>query len=221
MKISVIIPAYNEEKYIGKCLESLTHQQEKADEIIIVDNNCTDQTLQIVKRFPVKVVREEVQGMIQARNRGFNEAQCEIIARIDADTIVPPNWIKKIKENFENSPIDALTGPIIFHDLIATTFFARLYLAFMKIIQKGKETLAGPNMVITKKIWQKVKGEVCLDGRAVHEDIDLGIHINKAGGLIKRDNTLIINISGRRIKNDPLSFFIEYPIRMFKTILKH
>jgi len=102
MKVSVVVPAYNEEKYIKKCLFSLTNQIVPADEIIIVDNNCRDKTIEIAKKFKVRIVKEKTQGMIPARNRGFNSTRYEIIARCDADVIVPKDWIKRIKKNFEN-----------------------------------------------------------------------------------------------------------------------
>src|SRR5258706_15392459 len=109
MKVSVVVPAYNEEKYIRACIESILNQEEKADEIIVINNNSTDKTVDILKQYPIKIVNETEQGMIQARNRGFNEAQYEIIARTDADTIVPPDWIAKIKKNFENEKLVALS----------------------------------------------------------------------------------------------------------------
>ncbi|HEX8932548.1 MAG TPA: glycosyltransferase family A protein, partial [Patescibacteria group bacterium] len=100
MKISVIIPAYNEEKYIGACIESLLKQNRLPDEIIVVNNNSTDQTAAIASQYPVKVINEKEQGITPARNRGLNEAQYDIIARTDADTILPPDWIEKIKKHF-------------------------------------------------------------------------------------------------------------------------
>src|SRR6266567_2953645 len=95
LRISVVIPVYNEEKYLGKCLDSLMRQNVKADEIIVVDNNSTDNSVAIAKKYPIRVVFEKTQGMIPARNHGFNEARYEIIARTDADTILPVNWIKR------------------------------------------------------------------------------------------------------------------------------
>jgi glycosyltransferase involved in cell wall biosynthesis len=222
MNVSVIVPVYNEEKFIKKCLESLTNQQEKADEIIVIDNNCRDKTIDIAKKFPVRIVRETVQGMIAARNRGFNEAKHEIIARVDADVIVPPDWIKTIKQDFFQEKIDALTGPLIFYDLVfPSPIYSEIYFSFMRLIQLGKDALVGPNMIITKKIWQKIKSDVCLNDKLVHEDIDLGIHINKSGGRIKYNKDLAVKASGRRIAKNPLSFFIEYPIRAVKTLLNH
>jgi len=221
MKISVVIPVFNEQKYIKKCLYSLFKQEEKADEIIIVDNNCTDKTIDIAKKYPVKIVTEKKQGTVFARNLGFNEAKGEILARCDADSILLPDWIKKIKKNFQEEKIDGLTGPVIFYDLpFKTALFSILYMKIMKFLQKG-ETLLGPNMAISKKIWQKIKGGICLNEKEIHEDIDLSLHILKYRGKIKYDWHLLAHISGRRIKNKPFSFFFDYPRRAIKNIFFH
>jgi len=225
MKISLIIPVYNEEKYIAYCLESIAKQKIKPDEVIVVNNNCTDHTLSIVKKFKfVRVLDESKQGMIAARNAGFNAAQYEIIARCDADTRLPPNWIARIHRDFSASHIDALTGLIQFYDApgpIRTSLVARAALDMMKLIHYGKETLVGPNMIITKAIWERVKNIVCLNDKLVHEDIDLSYHIHEVGGIIKRDNRLIVGTSIRRAKKNPYSFFSEYPRRFMKTLLYH
>lgn len=223
MKISIVIPVYNEEKYIVACLESIAKQRVKPDEVIVVDNNSTDATVTYAKQFPfVRIVEEKKQGMIAARNAGFNAAHFEIIARCDADSKLPPNWVEKIHRNFLHYKIDALTGPLSYYDApIKTTLLARAYLDMMKPIHRGGETLVGPNMIITKKIWEKVQNKVCLNDKQVHEDIDLAYHIQEVGGKIRRDNKLIVGTSSRRIKKNPYSFFGEYPKRFMKTLLYH
>lgn len=223
MKISLVIPVYNEEKYIAGCLDSIARQKKAPDEVIIVNNNCTDGTLSIIQRYPfVRVIRETKQGMIAARNAGFNAAVYEVIARCDADTKLPPYWISRIHRNFARYKIDALTGPIMFYDApIKTSLIARAYLDMMKPLHRGKETLVGPNMIITKEMWEKVKNNVCLNDKQVHEDIDLAYHIHEAGGVIKRDDRLVVYTSSRRIKKNPHSFFGEYPVRFMKTLLYH
>jgi len=225
MKVSLIIPVFNEEKYITLCLESLEKQIEKLNEIIIVDNNCTDNTINIVKKYkkilPIKIVKEKKKGVVFARNRGFSKAKGDILARCDADSILPKNWIKKIKENFSKNKIDGLTGPIIFYDfLLKTSFFSKIYLLLMKILQKG-ETLLGPNMAISKKIWEKIKKEVCFDEKNIHEDIDLSLHILKNNGKIIYDFNLIVYASSRRITKTPWIFFLNYPWRLIKNLFSH
>ena len=225
MKVSLIIPVFNEEKYITLCLESLEKQIEKPNEIIIVDNNCTDNTINSVKKYkkilPIKIVKEKKKGVVFARNKGFSKAKGDILARCDADSILPKNWIKKIKENFSKNKIDGLTGPIIFYDfLLKTSFFSKIYLLLMKILQKG-ETLLGPNMAISKKIWEKIKKEVCFDEKNIHEDIDLSLHILKNNGKIVYDFNLIVYASSRRITKTPWIFFLNYPWRLIKNLVSH
>jgi len=223
MKVSVIIPAYNEELYIKKCLDGLANQIEKPDEIIVVNNNSTDNTVLIAEKYPVRIVNETAQGMIQARNRGFNEAQYEIIARTDSDTIVPPDWIKKIKENFLDPDVVAVSGLANVYDMTshlskqAAMQSLKSYMRLMKSAL-GHDCLIGPNMAIRKTVWEQAKGTVCLDNHEVHEDIDLTIHFAPFGK-IKVDPTLVVSSSFRRFKK--LQSYIEYPLRAVKSVQKH
>lgn len=222
MKISVIIPIFNEEAYIRKCLESLKRQTETPYEIIVVDNNCTDRSIEYAQKFGVKIIKETNQGMIYARNAGFNAAAGDIIARCDADTVVSEDWISQINKNFKKAPIAGLTGMVIFYDswlLKRVQFIYYFYFVLMRFFLKHN-VFAGPNMVLTKKIWEKVKNEVCMDEKKVHEDIDLSIHIARYGQ-IAFDPELKVYSSSRRIKYNPLSFFFEYPLRLISTLNSH
>ena len=114
----MIIPAFNEEKYLPQCLTSLKGQSYSPLEVIVIDNNSTDQTAEIAKKFGAKVVFEKKQGTAHARDAGFKAAQGEIIARTDADTILPSDWLLTIIKNFEKNPaIIGITGSIRFYDL--------------------------------------------------------------------------------------------------------
>jgi|SRR6185369_12598708 len=223
MRISVVIPAYNEEKYIGACLEAMVNQEEKADEIIVVNNNSTDRTVEIAKQYPVIIVNEQEQGMIQARNRGFNEAQYEIIARTDADTIVPSNWIKKIKEDFLSEALVALSGPSYFYETpahLSSKTVYNLHKPYFRIMRQvlRHDCLYGPNIALRKSAWEQIKNQVCLNNNDIHEDIDLAIHIAPLG-LIKFDKTLIVNSSFRRFKR--FQPYLEYPHRLISSIRNH
>jgi len=218
MKISVVIPVFNEEKYIDTCLSSIFNQTVLPDEIIVVDNNSTDNTTEIAKKFAVKIIPEGRQGMTYARNTGFDKATGDIIARTDADSIVPHDWIERIKNDFTKHDIEALTGLATYDSFFTHILNVSVYLKIMSLLQKGKSTLIGPNMSITKNFWNKIRTRVCSDNTQVHEDIDLGIHILKEGGKIYCDNKLIVSISSRRIKSNPVSFFVEYSIRTIRTL---
>jgi len=221
MQLSVIIPAYNEEQYIGDCLKAIFKQTEPADEVIVVDNNSTDKTAEIARELGARVVTEKQQGISFARNRGFDEAKYEIIARTDADTHVPKNWVQQIKTNFQTRPIDALGGTVYYREFpLKLTFLSNLYLKILKGLQKGRETLVGMNMALSKEIWNKVRLTVENDNKKVHEDIDLALKIWSVGGVVGYDFKLVAASSARRILKNPYSFFIEYRVRLFKT-LKH
>ena len=224
MKVSVVIPVYNEEKRIKVCLDSLMAQTEKPDEIIVVENNCTDKTIKIVKRYSeVIVVVEKKQGMTPARNAGLNYSKNEIIIKCDADSLLPFNFIKNIKNNFNQNPsIIGISMPIIFGDLKILgsstlpfyfyTFIARLIVGFYFFI--------GPGYALKRTAWDKVKNEICLNDEKVHEDIDLSLHLKKYGK-IYHDQKTIVTSSARRMINNPLSFFGEYIHRFFKMYWSH
>lgn len=208
--VSVIIPMYNEEKMIGRCLESFAVQTIPADEILVVDNNSTDECKKIAEVFKnVTVINEKEQGMIPARNKGFNNAKSTILARCDADTIVPKNWIEQIKKTFAEETIDGLTGPAELHDFPLRKGFKYIqkitYFDTWKLIKKY-HVLYGSNMAITKSVWNKIKSEVEMDEKKVHEDQDLTKKIIKVGGKIKFDTNFYCYISSRLYTHRPVKF---------------
>ncbi len=221
MKITVIIPAYNEEKMIATCIEHVLNQTIKADEILVIDNNSTDKTAEIIKKYPVTYIRETKQGIIPARNRGFNEAKGDIIARTDADTRVPNDWIEKIKKDFKENDILAATGPVTFYDLplnsplISNIFTYELKFLFNQFL------LFGPNFAIKKSLWDDIKEKVCLNAKEVHEDFDLALHVPDPQKNVYFDPHLVVPISARRIKSHPESFFGEYLIRTIRMLADH
>src|ERR1700722_10475952 len=98
MKLSFVIPARNEEHYIGKCLESIFKAiGDREDiEVIVVDNGSTDATQNVVKTFPkAKLVYEPTPGTSRARESGFRASTGTLVAFLDADTLLPDDWIAK------------------------------------------------------------------------------------------------------------------------------
>src|ERR1035437_7029417 len=114
MKLSLIIPAYNEEKYIGACLEhAIKNSKGKFSEIIVIDNASTDKTAEVARKFNgVKVIKENEKGLTKARQRGYKESTGDILAYIDADTKMPEKWIDILEDNLNKNPDCAcLSGP--------------------------------------------------------------------------------------------------------------
>ncbi len=222
MRVSVVIPAYNEQDFIRGCLEALKNQQEPPDEIIVVDNNCTDDTIKIARQYGCRITKEPKQGIIPARDKGFDTASYPIIARTDADTLPPPDWIKKIKKHFSQDPECAgLAGPVSFYDFFIKSAYPSILM--LKILEKinGFIYFIGPNFAIKKEVWVKIKPYLCTDDSKVHEDFDLATHLFQRRYKICFDKDLVMPISARRLKKKPHSFFLEYPLRTARMIRAH
>jgi glycosyltransferase involved in cell wall biosynthesis len=114
MNISLIIPAYNEESYIGATLDSaIKYSRGKFKEIIVVDNASSDKTAEVALSRPgVRVVYEKQKGLTSARQSGFEAATGEFLAYLDADTHITPEWIDIAERSFHERPdIVSLSGP--------------------------------------------------------------------------------------------------------------
>ena len=120
MTLSVVIPAYNEEKYLRDCLQScMDHAPDSLLEIIVVDNASTDNTTAVAKSFPgVRVISEPRKGLTHARQCGLLAARGDLIAYIDADTRVPADWFHILAREFAEDPgMVCLSGPYDYYDL--------------------------------------------------------------------------------------------------------
>ncbi len=96
MRVSVVIPAYNEKSSIGDCLGSILKQSHKDLEIIIVDDGSSDKTKEIVKNFPVKLLEQKHLGPGLARNLGAKEAKGDILVFVDADMVFDEKFIERL-----------------------------------------------------------------------------------------------------------------------------
>jgi glycosyltransferase involved in cell wall biosynthesis len=121
MKISFVVPAYNEELYIRECLQSVLDEIERHNieaEIIVVNNCSTDRTKEIASSFStVKVVDEFEKGTNSARQRGLVEAQGDLVAFLDADSRLSSEWFSFAEKAFlKNAKLVGISGPYKFHD---------------------------------------------------------------------------------------------------------
>lgn len=223
LTLTLVIAVYNEERHIKACLDSVARQEVMPDEVLVIDNNCTDKTIQIARSFPfVKVIKEPKQGLIAARNRGFNAARSDLIARVDADVVLNQDWVKRAKENFTDPSLTALTGLAYTDTVRGAHFKSRLWswVYFMwREADFGIRILWGANMVIRKSAWESIKSEVCLDDKMVHEDQDMSFLLNAKGLRVGRDNRMLITTPGDEYNE--FSKFAEYMARAKKTKRMH
>lgn len=223
LTISIVIPAYNEEHHLKACLDSIAKQTVVPDEVLVVDNNSTDQTVAVAKSYPfVRVLKEKRQGVLHVRNRGFNTVKTDIIARIDADNQMIPTWVERIKELFKDEALAAVTGPMYFYDmpLREDNYFAEhLIKSSLYKYDKQFPFLLGGNMAIRRIAWLAVKDETC-SLKTIHEDMDLAIHLHKQGMNLLYDSGLRVGGSARRFDDNPLKFQ-RYISMMTKTFKHH
>ena len=113
--VSVVIPVYNEEKELSTLLDSLMALNWQRDrlEILCVDNNSTDSTLEILRSYPVTVLEEPIPGPYAARNTAIRHAKGEFIALTDADCVVSPNWLLELWQAFDQPNVGAVGGSLV------------------------------------------------------------------------------------------------------------
>ncbi|NUT22757.1 MAG: glycosyltransferase family 2 protein [Hamadaea sp.] len=123
IRFSVVIPCFNEAGYVADALLSLQKQDFDGGgpgggfEVIVVDNNCTDDTAQIARDLGARVVTEPEPGVCNARQRGTLEARGEIVVSADADTVYSRDWLSRIDAAFRASDdIVAVVGPCEYAD---------------------------------------------------------------------------------------------------------
>ena len=210
--ISVVVAAYNEEEYLPRCLTAVTSQNfpKEEYEIVVVDNNSTDKTAEIAKSFGARVIREEKQGNTYAISRGMNEAKGEIIANTDADTVVAPDWLNRIKEIFEDPKVVAATGTANMDT--GNRFFNWLsgdfYEGFLKFnFLLGKTHITGFNMVVRRSAFEKIGG--INEKFTMSSDVDLGLRMGKVGKVVL-SSKLKATTSVRRWESSPLSTLFAY-----------
>ncbi len=188
--VSIVVPVYNRAGEIGDCLEALLAQNYPAHrlEIIVVDDGSADGTVEVVSRYPVKLIcQSQNRGQSAARNAGARAAQGEIVAFIDSDCIADPNWLRELLPYFQDARV-ALVGGYV------DSFFRESRLDRYEEVQSplnmGKEVAFGTsaasdfyvptcNVLIRKDVYLQVRG---LDeGLRLGEDVDLCWRLKETG----------------------------------------
>lgn len=212
IRVSLVIPAFNEEHDLPACLQAIARQTTKPYEVIVVDNNSTDNTVAIARAYPfVKVISEPRQGPVFARDAGFDAARGDIIGRIDADTILSPNWVETVQAIFADKNIDAVSGSLNLHDVPFKGFFSRVDLFFRRFLARNLARhnelfLFGGNMAVRRQFWHDMRTKVCHKSE-LHEDIDMAAHAAHTQWHLKFCEELKVGISARRIDSQWRSLY--------------
>lgn len=230
--ISIVIPAYNEEATIRPCLQAAILQTVPASEIIVVDNRSTDGTADIVRavqaEFPdapiVYLQQNKEQGLVPTRNFGIDRARGDVIGRIDADSIIEPNWVEEVEEAFRDPSVGATTGPVLYYDMPLRRFGLKADDTVRQLILKltrDYHFLFGSNMAIRREAWRTIRPELCNDeDDELHEDIDLSVHLAQHSFRVAYVPTMVSGMSARRLEDSPRDY-AYYAMRFERTYARH
>ena len=213
-KISVIIPVYNEEKYILKTLRAIISQDYKNYEIIIVNNNSTDDSESLIKYFiettptsiEITYLKEYRQGTNYARECGRRYATGDIIALLDADCLPDFYWLNNGMTTLKKHNVVAVSGAYFYYD---ANIFIKLFSLIVQLIgfkfinyiiqyKKKGAILIGGNVFASAYLLEGIGGfntNLTFYG----DDIDLAIKLSKFGK-VKFATALAIKTSSRRYK---------------------
>ena len=220
MKITVIICTKNSEENIRRCLSSVYAQTRKPDEVIVVDGNSVDRTVQIVKEAGVDIViSDRGGGLGYARQLGVEHASGELVCFIDSDTWSPPDWLEKMRDELEKD--DELVAVQDFYVSIGRNWVSNLESYFFNV--STHRAMKATNNIATgieNSIWIR---EFLLKNRfdsrfRLLEDLDLLYRVNKMGAkTLRTPNVFHIHFPRKSLKES----YSQYWYRGYYTAYFH
>jgi glycosyltransferase involved in cell wall biosynthesis len=217
MRLSVVVPAYNEERYLEPCLRALREQGVEL-ELVVVDNASSDATAEIAREYADLVVREERKGVAFARERGWRSAKGEIIAFTDADTVVARDWAERLLEALQHSAIAAY-GPVylsdgLWHEKLLARYAFTGFLLLNHLL--GMPHFSGQNFAVRRSALERVGGFNLKLKSA--EDVDLSRRLNRLGR-IRFIRDMVVYTSSRRLRKGYLRFLWHHSANYFSLLL--
>lgn len=203
--VSVVIPVKDDARYLRRCLAALAAQTSKPREIIVVDNGSRDGSRRVARRFGARLLRERCRGIPATASRGYDAARFPVIARLDADSLPPADWIARIENAFAaDTRLAALTGPGDFpaltgmrRRLVDIGYMGAYFVLIGAILRQPP--VFGSNLAMRRSAWRHVRDRVHRTDRRVHDDLDLSIHL--AGRPVTLDRDLRVAVSSRPFRS--------------------
>ncbi|HEX9199647.1 MAG TPA: glycosyltransferase family 2 protein [Acidobacteriaceae bacterium] len=229
MVLSFVVPAFNEEAYLGDCIDSILKQTqglEDVTEIIVVNNASTDGTRNVALGYPqVRLVDEPRKGLTFARQAGFEASRGKLIANVDSDSRLTPGWVDRVLRSFDENPrLAGLSGPFIYYDLtprqrvLVHVFYLNAWIIYVinRYILRVGSMLQGGNFVVSRAALEKIGGfDVAISFYG--EDTDIARRLNAVGD-VEFTFDLKMYSSARRLKHEGmLKIALRYTMNYFWT----
>jgi glycosyltransferase involved in cell wall biosynthesis len=160
VKFSVVVPAYNEEKYIHKTLRVLRNQTFTDFEIIVKDGGSRDQTVKIAKKFADKVVSILDSSAADARNQGAHYAKGEILVFMDADTYLPPEALEQFNKLMNNEQVVGVSCRKVPQNgsLLDRLFYEFVNVSTFVSCKMGLGGAHGNCMLVRRRVFEQIGG---------------------------------------------------------------
>ena len=200
--ISVVIPSRNDALMLAACLDALKLQTRRPDEVVVVDNGSTDDTAAVCSAAGVRRLFLAVPGIAGATAAGFDAATGNLLARLDADSVPPPEWVARVEEILvARGPMTAVTGPGDFYggNRLTRWIGENIYIAgYIHVVGAllGHPPLFGSNFGMSAAMWAQLRPLVHRDLHQVHDDLDLSYQIRPWMSVLY-DPTLRVGVSAR------------------------
>lgn len=200
--ISVVIPSRNDAQMLAACLAALGRQSRAPDEIVVVDNASTDNTADVCSAAGVRYLYLEVPGITGATAAGLDAATGDILGRLDADSVPPPDWLERVEELLASTgPLTAVTGPGDFYGAnriicwVARNIYIGGYVRVVGLLL-GHPPLFGSNFAMPAAMWAALRGRVHRNQPELHDDLELSYQIRPEMSVIY-DPSLRVGVSAR------------------------
>ncbi len=225
--ISIVVPAYNESKRMGRILQSILSSSYPRDkmEIIVVDDGSSDDTYVIASRYPVKVIRHKKNmGRGKAIETGVKEASYDIVVTIDADTLIDRNALKYIATAFMEQGVGGACGRlVVVGDKSVLGYGQYVEYSLGYAFTKTLRSLMGW-MLIPSGAFSAYRRSLILDANVADtlaEDFDLGLHIIKKGYRLKYVSEAVAYTEIPRKLGDFIRQRVRWSVGGLQVIAKH
>ena len=207
-KVTVVVPVKNEAKKLGQCLEALSAQSHEPAEIIVVDGHSTDGTVEIAKKFPVKVLYEDIGTRAGANQVAIEQAMGDYVAFTDADCIPDKDWLRNLLQGFGEDVVGV--GGVIINigenpweesiNAAMDSFLGSAQSVQGRVYKTKKRvgSISGCNSIYKKRALTRVGGFDI--GLPTAEDTELNRRLRGIGDLVFTPDAIIVHNHTRGLK---------------------